>query len=501
MAEPSMIIIGAGLAGLSTGCYARMNGYAVRIFEQHSKPGGQCTAWRRGDFTFDGCIHWLMGASPDAELHQIYRELGVPTAEAFFRLDRYLRVVDEASGAAVTFGRDLDRLEADLVATFPQDRKPIAELVRAVKKLRGVPMPVLKPSSVLGPLETVQQLWSMRRLLAALIGPLGKPVRAYAARFSDPVLRKSLMHLFGPDIPTSFSLYILACLADGSLAGYRGGSLAFSRAIEGRYLALGGEVSYRAPVAKILVESGRAVGVRLADGSEQRADVVVSTADGRATLFDMLEGRYLDAATRKRYERWPIFPPLVMVSFGVANPLGAGTAPTVTLLKDPIRHAGRTIDALHFRTFHEDPSLAPAGKSVVQVALQDDWDFWAALVADRPAYDAAKQALADAVQEKLYPHLPGLRGKIEVTDVATPYTTWRYTRVHRGAYEGWLPTPEVVRGGALPRTMPGLKGFYMAGQWVEPGGGIPPALYSGRHLLQILCKEQRKKFQAWVGER
>jgi phytoene dehydrogenase-like protein len=58
----SIIIIGAGIAGLSAGCYARMNGYDATIFELHSQPGGLCTAWNRKGYTFDGCIHYLFGS-------------------------------------------------------------------------------------------------------------------------------------------------------------------------------------------------------------------------------------------------------------------------------------------------------------------------------------------------------------------------------------------------------------------------------------------------------
>jgi phytoene dehydrogenase-like protein len=74
--DKSLIIIGAGIAGLSTGCYAQMNGYDSQIFEMHDKPGGVCTSWKRNGYTFDGCIDWLMGTSPGDPFYQIWQELG-----------------------------------------------------------------------------------------------------------------------------------------------------------------------------------------------------------------------------------------------------------------------------------------------------------------------------------------------------------------------------------------------------------------------------------------
>ncbi len=62
MTQKSIIIIGAGIAGLSAGCYGQMNGYQTPIFELHDLPGGLCTAWKRKGYTFDGCIHYLIGS-------------------------------------------------------------------------------------------------------------------------------------------------------------------------------------------------------------------------------------------------------------------------------------------------------------------------------------------------------------------------------------------------------------------------------------------------------
>jgi phytoene dehydrogenase-like protein len=104
-----------------------------------------------------------------------------------------------------------------------------------------------------------------------------------------------------------------------------GGSIEFARAIERRYLDLGGEIHYCDRVTKILVEAdssgrgGRAVGVRPEDGTEHRSDIVVSAADGRTTIFDMLEGKHIDNEIRGYYDELPLFPPLLHIALGVAR--------------------------------------------------------------------------------------------------------------------------------------------------------------------------------------
>ena len=82
---------------------------------------------------------------------------------------------------------------------------------------------------------------------------------------------------------------------------------------------------------------------------------------------------------------------------------------------------------------------------------------------------------------------------VRMTDVATPLTFWRHSRSWRGAFEGWMPSADNFTH-HVPKTLPGLGGLYLAGQWVEPGGGVPTALMSGRQLVQILCAEAGRSF-------
>ena len=86
---------------------------------------------------------------------------------------------------------------------------------------------------------------------------------------------------------------------------------------------------------------------------------------------------------------------------------------------------------------------------MIQPSFEADWDYWNALQSDRPRYEAEKERIAGEVLHRLEAHYPGLSAQVEMTDVATPYTTWRYTRNWRGAYEGWLPTgPQLMTDAA-----------------------------------------------------
>src|SRR5579871_6192267 len=113
MAEKSIIVIGAGLAGLSAGCYARMNGYRTRIFEHDAEPGGVARAWRHGDYLIDGGIHYLMGHHPGQACYKLYHELGILQNRRYPDLTTFLRFTDEISGARVSFTSDLAAVSRD----------------------------------------------------------------------------------------------------------------------------------------------------------------------------------------------------------------------------------------------------------------------------------------------------------------------------------------------------------------------------------------------------
>lgn len=495
MPEKTILIIGAGIAGLAAGCYARMNGYSARILEHHTEPGGVAKAWRHGEYRIDGGIHYLMGHRPGAASHELYRELGIFHRQTCPDLANYCDFTDEISGRRLSFTGDLDQLARDLKALAPGDAAAINDFLAGVRSFQHTDMfrvmeTPLELQGLAGPLK---QLWRLRKSLRYLGGACNQPNAAYCARFQNAALRRMLTHLFLPEVPMWFNMLMLAQLASRQLGLLPGGCHDFVQSLVERFQGLGGELQYGATVREILVEQHRAVGVRLASGREQRADIVISAGDGTNAIFQLLGGRYLDSAIRHRYQNWKQLRPLVTLSFGLRREFPGEPPLRFLLLKEPMRAGNEVIDGFPIRIFNYGHGFAPPGRSVFQVLFLTDWKFWNELTADRARYDAEKQRLRAEALARLEPHYPGIGSQVEVTDMATPHTIWRYTLNHEGAFMGWAPTPEALRT-MFRKTLPGLDNFYMAGQWVVPGGGVPPCFYSARHVIQILCHRAGRPF-------
>ena len=498
VADRSVLIIGAGLAGLSAGCYAQMNGYTSHIVERHTRAGGVAAAWQRGEYLVDGGIHFVMGQRRDTALHRTYRELGVVPATRFVEMTAYGRFVDERSGRSVDVTADLGRLADDLKAASPGDAGAIDEVIAGARAFRGrdwSEVGMSRPPELLGLRDRLGEMWHLRGAARYFTGRYAASVDDYVQGVADPWLRQFFRSLFLPEVPVWFVLMVLGLLADGQMAFLEGGCRDFVGAIEDRYRDLGGQVTYQADVAEVLVEGDRAVGVRLSDGSELRAAVVVSAADGYSTIYRLLGGRHVSAQVEGRYARWALCRPMVMVSYGVARQFPGEPPFTTVRLERPLVAGGQEIDGLLVRIFNYSQRFAPPGKTVLQVEFEAEWERWAGLHRDdRARYAAEKERVSAEVLERLERHFPGVSSQVEISDVATPYTTWRYTQNYRGAWGGWLMTPQVANE-RIERTLLGLSNFYMAGQWVMPGGGVGPCLCSGRHVAQLLCHRDGLPFR------
>lgn len=499
MAEASVIVIGAGLAGLATGCYARMNGYRTLILEHYAEPGGVAKAWKRDEFVIDGGVHYLMGHRPGLACHKLYHELGVLKNRTFPDLTDYVHFVDEMTGQQVSFTPDLEKLAADLKKIGPEDSRLIDDFIAGVRALQQTDIFNLmeSPMELLGPLGPLKQLWHLRRSLRWMGGPYNKNIIEFSRAVKNDCLRRMLAHLFLPEMPAWFMLFLLGLLANRQMGFITGGCADFAGSLTERYKHLGGEIQFNSTVREVLVEKNRAVGVRLENGNELRAATVVSASDGYATIFKLLGGKFLDAKLKSRYEKWQRIRPLMTISFGVNREFKNEPALNFLLFKDTMRVGNEIIDGFPLRFFNYSEKFAPPGKTVVQVLLITDWKFWNDLRDDRARYDAAKKAICDEVLARLEKHHPGISSQVELTDIATPYTTWRYTLNHEGAFMGWSPTSKALRS-LFKKTLPGLENFYMAGQWVMPGGGVPPCFYSGRHVVQLMCKRDGRPFTTSV---
>jgi phytoene dehydrogenase-like protein len=493
MGATRLVIIGAGIAGLTAGVYAARSGYRTTILEMGQAPGGLCTSWRRKGYLFDGSVAGLAGTSPEAPIYRLWRDIGVVDYCPLYDPDDFGSVVGR-DGRVVTVYTDIDRLEAHLLENFTRDAAAIREFARALRACLHLDIPFRAEDGVAGAIAGARMGASSLRSLPAMLRYGRLTLREFNARLQDPFCREvfdNLVHFGGPDVPLLTVLLPIA-YAHRRMTGIpRHGWLAFARAVERRLVELGGEIRYGAKVERLEIAGGTVRGVGLAGGEVVAADRVLSAADGRFTRTVLLGEE--DGA---RFDPRRVSDQPVQVNLGVAEDWSATGALTY-LLPDAPSAAGRPQRRVTVQNKHYDPQAAPPGKSALTVFLESDYAFWKPLADDRPAYEAEKRRCADLVIEAIGRRRQGFAGSVEVVDVSTPLTRERYTGNWLGAMQARRPDSSMIRAllqGSPRYDEPSLAGFYSAGQWVESWGGITTAAQSGRNAVRALCKKDGARF-------
>ena len=486
-----IVIIGGGIAGLSAAVYALRCGYEVEVLEMHDIAGGLAMSWRRDPYTFETCLHWLVGSKPGGDLHAQWQEICDIDKLTFINPDEFVCMQNE-HGDEMHIWTNVDRLQEELLRRVPGDAEAVSEFTRTIRALGKFRM--LDPSGGLTE-NWLNLLRDMRTF--PLLHKLSKMSgRDYGNRFTHPLLRTFFSNGDVGRLTSIAMILSLAWMNEGNAGYCIGGARSLIRLIEEKIAVLGGKIRFNARVTRILIEDNAAVGVQLAGGETIRADWVISAADGHTTHFDLLGGRYLDKATRRLYEHGDTFASYIQVSLGVACDLRDRPPMTSRILEKPIAvDPGTEVDTVGFRFFHFDPTFAPPGKiAITSVLPTRNFEFWNRLrQTEPPRYHAEKHRVANTIIEVLQRQVPAVRGNIEVVDVSTPATVFRYTGNWKGSMEGWLLLPgEGMK--PLPSTLSGLDRFVMVGQWVLPGGGLPSGPITARPAVKLICRRDHVPF-------
>ena len=492
----SIIIVGAGISGLSAGCYAQKSGFKTTIFELNKIPGGLCTAWKRKGYKFDISMH-MVTASYSGPLHKMWQELGVAGNFTFHYHELAVQV--EGMGHKLSYTNNKKKLENDMIAISPGDEHLIREYADLIFGRDLMNAATLKPSELQNPIDKLKILPHVLPLIPVFMKYKSTTIQEFASRFKHPFLKEAVRFFIdGPGWPMpEFPMAIMTGFMKSSVteAGTPiGGSQKVMLHIAKTYKNLGGEIKYQSRITDLVIENDIVKGVVLEDGTEIKADYVIWAGDGHSLIFDILGGKYIDDKIRNMYDKWIPVRPVIHVMIGVNRDMSEEPHRIVFKPDEPITIAMEEHKWLTFLHHCFDKTMAPEGKSAVEVWYDTDYEYWENLSKNREEYEAEKQRIADYSIAQLEKRWPGFAAQVEVVDVPTPVTYNRYTANWKGSPDGWYITSENMRENQPVRSLPGLQGLYMSGQWTAPFTGTIIAAMSGRQIIQVICKNERIKF-------
>ncbi len=494
-----VLIIGGGVSGLSTGIYLQANGYETEILEKNHVSGGACIGWERKGCYIDGCIHWLSGVNPKSSLHRLWRETGALTDDTKIFYQDDLAHFIFLDGKKFTYWADVDKLQKALIDFAPEDTKEIKKLCWLIKRFQKIDPPSKKPADLMNLGELLKVGLTMAGDYYWICKTSKLSCADYSKRFKNEYIRKILAEYMESDYNFMSFLYMMGHVTARDAGIPEGGSVALVKRMEEKYLSLGGKISTRAAVKRVIVENNVAKGVELENGDTKKSDWVVSTVPIEHCLKNLLENKYKVDKIDMRLNDMATYPiyTFTTVVFKCNKDISSLPLSTKIYLEKPIM-IDKEYDCLGFRNYSYDKTVKhPEPGTVIQSALcgNDSMYFWWKEKKKNGTYEAEKERLANEYLEILRKSFPDLKDEVEVIDVITPCTYERYLNSRHGCFQGFIHT---AKGKSLMQkgVIKGLDGFILGGQWILQSGGLPPAVMSGRFSALRICKADKKRFVA-----
>lgn len=479
------IVIGAGISGLTTSVYLQRSGIQTLILEKAASPGGVSTSWKRKGYTFEGGIHWLIGAIESIPLNIIWKETGAlqENNPVHFKDPIYTLVDDKGH---MPLYRDLHGLEL----TGLRDRLALATLRFHLACFDGFHQPITDIRGVKARYPRPFSLWEYMQMgAAAMLTPflVIQSARGYAKRFRNPRIRALLAAVVEPDINALSLIYTLSTFSMGDSGYPKGGSLQMARNMADTFCSLGGEIRYRAPALEVF-RKGNGWAVKTASEMLD-ADAVVISMDARSAI-DKLFQPHLEDDWARKMRRGLRTTQCMFLGVGVKADLSAWPRSMQIVLPRPLEAAGRTYQTIVVNNYASVKGYAPEGSSVITCLLHGPTYAWWKAARENGTYAACKEEIMQRFLEAIGSVIPAIRDHADVTDMATPLTYERYCDTFEGSYmSDWPPFQPLYHAPYRYR-----QGLYFTGQRTAYSGGLPPAAQSGRITAQYVCRDLGVEF-------
>ncbi len=495
-----VIIIGAGIGGLTTAALLQESGLKTLTIEQHSKPGGSCSNFKKKGYTFDAGASLFYGFGDKEHggtlnLHsRLFDRLGISfkTIHDPIQINYHL-----PNNFNVCTHYDQKKFLDELIKRFPDEATGIRQFYSELDEVYSV-----IGSFPAGSLENLSHLlWIGQRypskvfkLIVQTFKNMGETARKYIK--NEELLKFIDIEAYAWAVRDAESTPFVnagICLADRHHGGIHypiGGSGTIGEKLVEGIRKFGGDVVFGVSVEKILSEGKTVTGVKLQNGKEIFAKSVVSNATVWDTFQRLLPNSNFDSQAYS-FDRAPSWFQLYLGVESDAIPEGFNVHHIIVDDWNTYKTEGGTV---YFSCPSVlDRTIVPEGKHMLHLFTTSNASDWKKPNPKDPKYLAQKEALANKLIKKIERILPGVSEKIDFKLSASPLTHERYLNRVQGTYGPLFRKGQYVL--EKPQNRTPYKNLFHVGDSCFPGQGVIAVTYSGISCADIVLKIFNKRFR------
>lgn len=501
------IIIGSGPGGLSSGILLSKTGKKVLMIEKNAEPGGSAAWFERNGIHFEAGAHFLSGLGEDGNLTKILRDMEIENEVEFSSVGPPYQFIGK-DGINFTIWNNREKFTRNLKEQFPAEKENIDKYIILTEKI-GAEFQKMRAMGIFS-----MPLW--KRLFYMLIFPLLFPnmakyrrrtiEEAHAEIFNDKRLALMLCIYVYPGM--SFANYASFMLKQwkGDVSQPKGGLKPLVMAMINRFQKNGGELLLRSKVEKVLVENGKAVGVKLANGKEFRSTYVVSDADARKTFANLVGEEHVKKSFINKLNRQKVSESLFMTYIATDIDITKFKFDSCQVTYLPTYEIATADDLVDKPELVKNswicfvfdsiiqPSLSPPGVHILKIGRWMPYNYRNFWQVDQNGnrgenYQKLKEEVADVLIKYAEDLIPDLSKHIIVKVSATPLTFARYIGTSEGATAGWNWDAHVQF--KIAQKTP-IKNLYQVGHFTWQPGGFLGSMVTGKMATKLIEKEERK---------